>query len=272
MSHPNRLYNGDFARDLSNWDVGGNAAFVANQGSKELGACSLPDAGSYVEQSFSIGVGRPYMLEVSVKGTGSGLLTLTITDSAGNTTYTTTLTVTTAWAIQPAARVGLAWGDYTLRLAYNNVACYVDDVSIAWVVKTRSELAELVADRLGVLASGANFSTTPGDDTDTEGDFTAAIDEGLRAVSACDPAGRPDVRYLDTDGLTGCLDEIELSMLKRLHRYWSTKTDYNIGPRQERLNQISGQLLALTGGAVGGRPASAGRGVKVRKLTYGGGV
>lgn len=266
MAHPNRVYNGDFAGSVDNWTLGGNAAFIVSQGFQELGAVHLPDSGSTVEQSFTIGVGRLYMVEAAVKGvSGTGNVTLTISNSSG-TVFTSNLAFGNGW-VNRAERVGLPWGDYTIRVAFNSGAAYVDDISIAFVVKTRAELANLVADRLGVLASQASMNTIP-DGEDTEGHFTGPVDEGLRAVGAMDPAGRPDVRYLDVDSLNGCLDEIELAMLKKLQRYWTTKTDYAIGPRQEHINQISGALLALTGGAVGGRPASAGRAVKVRKLNH----
>lgn len=267
MAHPNRLYNGDFARDLANWNAEGNAAFVANQGSAELGALSLPDAASAVEQGFTIGVGRPYMLEMAVRADAAdGEVSVAITNSAGDAVWSAAYLTNTDWIIY-TTRIGLAWGDYTLRLAFSDTACYVDDVSLAWVVKTRAELAASVANHLGVLASAAGFSTGQ-TQTATEGDYTDAVDEGLRAVGALDPAGRPDVRYLDTDTLSGCLGAIELAMLNKLHRYWVTKTDYAIGPRQEHLSQVQAALLALTGAAVGGRPASAGRGVQTRRLHH----
>lgn len=266
MAHPNRLFNGEFAGDVSNWTLGGSAVFIVSQGNKELGAVHLPSSGSYVEQAFTVGVGRPYMVEVAVKGVSStGTVTLTISNSTG-TVYTTTLAFGTAWVTR-SERVGLAWGDYTLRLTFNSGAVYVDDVSVAWVVKTRSELAASVAGRLGILATQASMTAVP-NGTATEGDYTDPVNEGLRAVGACDQAGREDVRFLENDALSGCLEEIELAMLKKLQRYWTTKTDYAIGPRQEHMNQIGAALLALTGGAVGGRPASAGRSVKVRKLEH----
>lgn len=266
MAHPNRVFNGEFAGDASNWALGGNAVFVVFQGNKELGAVHLPDSGSYVEQSFTVGVGRPYMVEAAVKGvSGTGNVTLTITNSTG-TVFTTSLAFGNGW-VNRSERVGLAWGDYTLRLAFSSGAAYVDDVSIAWVIKTRAELAAAVAERLGILATQASMTTVP-NGAATEGHYTDPVNEGLRAVGACDQAGREDVRYLGNDALSGCLEEIELAMLKKLQRYWTTKTDYAIGPRQEHMNQISAALLALTGGAVGGRPASAGRSVKVRKLEH----
>lgn len=267
MARPNRLQNGDYARDLANWDVDGGAVFVAAQGNNELGALSLPAPGSAVEQTFTIGVGRLYMLELAARAASAqGQLELSILNNVGDTIYTATPLTSLDW-LHHALRIGLAWGDYRLRLAYSDTACYVDDVSLAWVVKTRAELAAAAADRLGVLASQAGFITGQ-TQYGTEGDYTDAIDEALRAVGAVDPADRPDVRYLDSDNLSGCLGAIELAMLNKLHRYWVTKTDYALGPRQEHLSQIQAALLALTGAAVGGRAASAGRAVQTRQLRH----
>ena len=267
MSHPNRLFNSDFAQDLSQWTVGGNAAFLVNDGKQELGAVSLPDAGSSIAQSFSISLGRLYMVEVAVKAVVTdGTVTLTISNSSGTVFTWNVDAVAGGWTVC-SQRVGLPWGDYTMTLVYNDVAVYVDDLSIAWVPKTRLELATEVSERLGILATQASFSTD-GIEANSEGDYTGAVDEGLRAVGAVDPAGRVDVRYLDDGLIVACLDQIELAMLKRLQRYWMTRTDYAIGPRTEHINQISNALLALTGSAVGGRPATAGRSIKTRKLIH----
>lgn len=267
MSHPNRLYNADFAQDLSQWTAAGGASFIASQGYRELGAAYL-QSGDSIAQPFTVGIGRPYMVEVAVKSvSGTGSLTLTITTaSEAATVYTSTIAVTASWVLN-STRVGLPWGDYVLTLAYSNVAVYVDDVSIAFVPATRAELATTVAARLGVLATAASMTTTLSG-SNTEGDYTAAVDEGLRAVGAMDPAGRVDVRYLEPDSVTACQNEIEMAMLKTLHRYWVTKTDYQLGPRQEKLNQIQQALLALTGAAVGGRPPAGGRSVKTRQLIH----
>lgn len=266
MSHPNRISNGDFSGDLANWEASG-ATFVANQGNLELGAAYLSAAGHYIRQNFAIAVGRLYMVEVAVKGAGSGSLTLTIADSAGNTVYTASVTVTTSWTTS-STRVGLAWGNYTLTLTYNGVAVYVDDVSIAWVIKTRTELATEVHERLGNLATTDVTYTTAASGSDTEGSYTEAVDAGLRAVSAIDKAGRTDVRYLTEDNVDACVDEIERYMLHKLHRYYSLVTDYTIGPRTERLSQKRDAIERLLGLAVGGRSAAAGRSVQTRKLIH----
>lgn len=269
MAHPNRLYNADFARDLDTWETAGAADHVVNQGYNELGAVSLPTPGSAVEQAFSIGVGRAYLVEAAVCGASAdGELSLAIETSDGELVYASTILFSdSAWSWH-SERVGLAWGEYNLRLACVDTGVYVDDVSIAYVVATRQELARKTADRLGALAAAANYSTGATQYA-PEGDYTDAIDEGLRSIGALDPAGRPDVRYVAPESLTALLGAIELAMLHKLQRHWMTKTTYQIGPRTEYMNQIQASLLALTGGAVGGRPASAGRGIQTRTLHHG---
>lgn len=131
----NRISNGGFDGDLANWTALNGAAFVANEGYKELGAAYLASASDAIRQSFAIPVSRPWFVEMMVKGTSSGNVTLTITDEGGNTVYTNTITVTTSWAKAMAARVGLPLGTYNLTLTYGSVACYVDDISIARVEK-----------------------------------------------------------------------------------------------------------------------------------------
>lgn len=266
MSVVNKIQDGDFTRrDLTHWTTVGGPSYVANVGNDELG-CAYLESGDSISQEIVINVGREYMVEVATKGASTGNLTLTIANQDGDTMYTTNITVVDYWTVW-CQRIGLPWGTHTLKLAYNDVAVYVDDVSVAYVIKTREELVDIVDERLGLLASNASL-TRRGDDDETEGDYTHALDAALRTVGAVDPAGLPDVRYLDSNTLDQCLDELELNMLHRLHRYWSTKTDYTIGPRTERISQVNAAIERLIGIAVGGRSASSGRGVAQRRLVH----
>lgn len=265
----NRINNPGFSGNTNNWTLSGNAAYIASQGNDELGAASLPDAGSAISQQFTITMSRPQMADVYVKGTGSGNLTMAITNGDGDTVYSNTLTVTTSWANALGQRVGLPQGTYTLTLTYDDVACYVDDVSVAWVIKTRAELASEAANLLGDLAStDAGYSTTPSGD-DTEGDYTKAVDAALRAVSAVDDAGRPDVRELTEDNVDACVDEVQRYMLHKLHRYYARNaTDFSLEGRTEHYHQRVAAIENLLGIAVGGRPSASGRAVVTRKLIH----
>jgi len=269
----NRISNGGFNGDAANWTLGSSAAFIASQGKKELGAVHLAGAGDFLEQSFTVPVGRDQMIDVWVKSvSGAGNLSLTITNSAGDTVHTATLSVTASWANALSSRTGLPEGNFTFKLAYSDVACYVDDISLAWVIKTRAELAAWVHDLLGNLASdstdGPGYSTAASG-SDTEGDYTEAVDYGLRQVGAVDERGEPDVRCLDEDNLDICIDEIQKYMLHKLHRYYALKaTDFTLEGRTERYNQRVKAIENLLGIAVGGRPSASGRGVQTRKLIH----
>lgn len=265
MSRPNRVYNGDLSRDLDNWSAAGSATFVAGQGNLERGCARLPAAGAAISQVVSVPVSRTYTLQVATYGPVAGSVTATLTSDAGDEIWSGSLTVGTTWKVREID-LGLPWGSHTLALTYDDVDVYVDDISLAHVVATRAALATMVHDRLGVLATDASM-TTLASGAATEGDYTDAVDTGLRKVEAVDAAGRVDVRYLTSDNLDACLGEIELAMLHRLHRYWSTKTGYTIGPRTEQLQQVSAGIERLIGIADGGR-AGSGRTVKQRRLYH----
>lgn len=260
MAHPNRIYNGDFATDLNSWTATGAVVHTVGQGNLELGCAYIPAGGS-LSQAFSIGIGRMYTLDVAAKVSSSGSLTVVIGNDGG-TLFEQAQVLTTSWAGY-LFEIGLPWGTHTLTITMSDGG-WVDDVSVAWVIKSRLELAADVAAKLGVLATGASLSTTPSG-ANTEGDYTGAVDYGLRMVGAVDGAGRPDTRYLDADNVIVCLNQIEIAMLTQLQRYWMTKTNYTIGPRTEYLNQVSQALLQLTSNMT---DLTAGRTVRMSKLRH----
>lgn len=264
----NVIANGAFNGDLANWDLSGAAAYVANKGGQELGAVHLPSAGAAIAQSFSISVGREYMIDVwALAVTGSGNIDLLIKNSSNETIYTASLAVAdTAWANVMGIRVGLPQGNHTLTVSFDDVAAYIDDVSIAWVIKTRQELADDAAELLGQLATEDAGFTADGDE---QGDYGKAVDAALRAIGAVDDAGRPDVRYLTDDTVDAAVDEVQRYMLHKLHRYYARNaTDFTLEGRTEHLRQRTAAIENLLGIAVGGRPSSSGRGVQMRRLIH----
>jgi len=267
----NKIFNGGFIGDLGSWTVATSAVYIASVGNDQLGACHLTGAGDAVSQQFSAPTSREYMIDIYARTvTGTGDLTLTITDSNGNTTYTATQSATTAFANTEGNRVGLPSGTYTLALTYDTAAVYVDDVSVAVVEKTRLELADDAADILGDLATqDAGFVTTPSG-TDTEGDYTEAVDAALREFGAVGADGQPDVRYLTLDRVDGAIDSIQLYMLHKLHRYYARHaTDFTLEGRTEHWHQRTAAIEALLGIAVGGRTSGAGRAIATRRLVHG---
>lgn len=264
------ISNGEFAGNLSGWDVGGGAAFAASQGNEVLGAAYLANAGDSITQQFAIGINRQYMLAVYAKAAAAGSIALTITNSDGDTVYTSSsAAVGTSWEAALESRIGLPQGSFSLEIAYVDQPVYIDDVSLAWVIATRSELAEKVADLLGDLATAdAGYSTSPASPDLTEGDYTRAVDYGLRQVGAVDEAGLPDVRTLDEDNLDACIDEIQSHMLHKLHRFYALQTDFSLEGRTENYSQRAQRIENLLGLSVGGRPSDSGRSVKQRRLIH----
>ena len=100
----------------------------------------------------------------------------------------------------------------------------------------------------------------------TEGDYTYAVDSGLRQAGAINPeTDLPDVRYLDTGDVDTVLDLIEQEMLEQLQRDYAVEVDLRVGPRDEKFSQTAQTIGKLTG-AGDDRPGS--NRVITRKMTY----
>lgn len=267
----NHISNGGFAGNLSGWDAGGGAVFAASQGNDVLGAAYLANAGDSISQQFGLPISREYMLAVFAKAAAAGSISVTITNSDGDAVYTSSsAAVGTSWEAALDGRIGLPQGSFSLEIAYVDQPVYIDDVSLAWVIATRAELADKVAKLLGDLASSdAAYSTSPQSPDLTEGDYTDAIDFGLRQVGAVDMAGQPDVRALDDDTLDAAVDEIQRYMLNKLHRYYARHaTDFSLEGRTEHYQQRVGAIEKLLGIAVGGRASASGRSVRMGQLKH----
>jgi hypothetical protein len=271
MDERSRIYNGQFRHDLSNWTASA-ATYNAGDGDDHYGVAVLTTGGGYVEQNFSVPKFRTYTLSLSVKAAGATLsgsqVTARIVDGNGNTVTTQNLSGTAdTWTANTLA-LGLAPGTtYTLRLTNSSAAgdVKIDDVWLWWVPKTRQELAARVHAKLARLASQRSL-TTAATGTMTEGDYTYAVDSGLRQAGAIDPeTDLPDVRFLDTSAVDTVLDLIEREMLERLQRDYAVEVDITVGPRHETLSQVAKSVGELTGtGESGG---GSGR-VIVRKLRH----
>ena len=269
----NRLNNGRFLHDLDNWTVSG-ALYSAGDGDDHYGVAVLSTGGDYIEQDFTVPHARTYTLHISVKAVGgalsAGQATARIVDDNGNTVVTTDLTEATGdtWE-ENNISLGLAPGTtYTLRVtnvsASGNVR--IDDVWLWWTPITRAEMATRVDVKLAGLADDASLSTTASGAL-TEGDYTYAVDAGLRAIGAIDPeTDLPDIRWIETNLIDTALDAIELEMLERLQRHYIVKVDTRVGQRQEALSQISKAIKELTSGA--GKQGGVGGRVVQRKLRY----
>jgi hypothetical protein len=257
---------------LDNWTAS-NAAYSAGDGDEHYGVAVLATGGGYVEQQFSVPHSRGYTFHIAVKAVGAplgaGEATARVRDGDGNTLFTVNLVEATGDAWEETTYTwGLPAGE-TLTLRLTNVTAAgdvrLDDVWLWWVPVDRAGLAARVHAKLGSLATAQSLSTTPSG-TLTEGDYTYAVDAGLRAAGAIDPeTDLPDVRWLDSSLLDTALDAIEKEMLEMLQRTYAVKVDTQVGSRRESYSQVAKALGELTG--AGGQGAGAGK-VVVRKLHH----
>lgn len=254
MSERNHLANGRFLHNLSNWDALA-AAYSAGDGDAHYGVALVADGGE-IEQSFAVPYARVYRLHVALKPTGDvtgSQVVASIVDGDGEAVTTVALAASAETWTEVEAAVGLAPGTtYVLTLLNASGAdVKFDDVWLWFVPATRAEIAARVAAKLGQLATDRSLSATAVGSL-TEGDYTYAIDAGLRDAGAINPeTGLPDVRYVDPALVSGVLDAVEQEMLERLTRDYATITDLTVGPRREARSQTA-KLLQETVNARGG--------------------
>lgn len=269
MYERSHVQNGRFLQNLANWNAV-SAVYSAGDGDEHYGVAALSTGGS-IEQQFAVPHLRSYNLRLYVKAVGSSLTagqaTVSITDNAGNTVVTASLTGTAdIWTTNDFS-YGLAPGqNYLIRITNVSAAGLVkiDDLYLWFVAKTRQELAQAVHAKLGRLATDRSYSTTPAGSS-TEGSYTAAVETGLRTVGALDDeTGLPDVRYLEVGMIDACLDAIEDEMIERLQRDFALEVDITVGPRSEKLSQVAAAL-----GKMGNSGGGSGSGrVVIKKLSH----
>ncbi len=267
------IVNGRFYHNLNGWTVSGGVSYSAGDGDDHYGVAVLPTGGETISQDFGVIGAKSFTLHLSVKAVGASLsgskATATVTDGNGNTVKTSNLTGTADTWTENTITVGLAEGT-TYNLTITNASATgdvkVDDVWLWYVPVTRSDIAARVAAKLGRLASDRSLSTSPSGAL-TEGDYTYAIDAGLRAVGAIDSeTDLPDVRYLDGENVKGAIDTVTKEMLSQLALDYAAEVDITVGPQTERLSQKNAAIAKLIGGDSGG--SSSIGGITQRVITY----
>ena len=274
MSERNHLSNGRFLHDLDNWTVSG-AEYSAGDGDDHYGVAVLSTGGDYIEQTFSVAHLRSYTLNLSVKAVGSSLsgsqATVRITDGDGNTVTTQDLSGAADTWTENTFSVGLAPGTtYTVRITNASAAgdVKIDDVWLWFVPITRANIAAAAARKLGRVATDRSYSTTASG-SQTEGDYTDAVDDALRSLGSISPeTGLPDVRWLDESLVKGVIDTALQAMLEKAAIDYGVEVDITLGPHSERLSQKREALEKLAGLAGGGGGGAGNRQVTVRKLQH----
>lgn len=251
MSERTWVSNGRFLHDLANWTASG-ATYSPGDGDEHYGVAVLT-TGQYIEQTFSVPATRVYTLALSVKGIGAaitaGQVTAAILDSDGTTVVSKQPTGTADTWTENTFTIGLAPGmSYTLRITnVSHANVRIDDVWLWYVPVTRATLASRVHAKLARLATNRELSPVAAG-TLTEGDYTYAVESGLRAAGAINPeTGEIDIRYLDESTYQTALDLVEREMLEFLQRDYAVEVDVQIGPRREQLSQVARGIEAVLG-------------------------
>lgn len=264
MGERSILQNGRFLAGLDSWQASAGATYAASAGGEQLGVVQLA-GGATIAQSFTAPHTRRYTLHVAVQ---DGPASLTVTDADGRTVAALTAGGSPGVWTQSTALIGIGAGTYTLTVANTGeAAIVVDDVWIWPLTKTRAQIAELLARKLGALASDAALDRTPSG-SQTEGAYTDAIDSALRSLDALDPeTDEPDIRAIRAAQLDPLLAAAERALLERLQRHYALMVDITVGQRSERLSQI-GQAIAQLAAAGAAAAPVGGRRVAVRPLRY----
>lgn len=272
MSERSQLINGRFLHDLNGWTASG-ATYSAGDGDDHYGVAVLATGGGYIEQDFAVPFVRSYTLSIDVKAIGGDLagtnVQAIITDGNGNTVASLSLDGTADTWTANSNDLGLAHGTtYNLKIINNDFGANVriDDVWLWAVPITRAAIAARVNTKLARLASNRSLSTTASGSL-TEGDYTYAIDAGLRNLGAINPeTGLPDVRYLSPDDANGVIDAVLMEILEQLQADYAVEADIRSGQYDEKRSQIAKNVQNLLGKDKAGS-GSAGR-VVMRNLHH----
>ena len=273
MSERSLINNGRFTVQLSGWTPVGSPSYLPSDGDAHYGMASLAN-GDSIGQTFGVGRARSYTLHLAVKATGTLVAadaTVTIKNSDGDTVLSEDLSGNASgWSGNNFA-VGLGSGSYEIVIANaSDKTVKIDDVWMWFVPITRAGLADRVHAKLGSLATDKDLGVGP-DGELSEGDYTYAVDAGLRQAGAINPeTDEPDIRYLETTDIDTVLDLVEMEILEKLHREYATSVDLSIGPRSENRSQTAKMLERLVSGSSGqGGSGGGNRRVIMRPLSHG---
>lgn len=250
----NALINGDFSRGLYQWE--GSGTISRSDGYPRLNCVQLA-AGQSIRQAYGISDQILYTLHYFYKlATGA-----TLTAGYGSVTQTHTGAPLDVWregVLVFAVETGE--GNDEVEFSASGGIVLVDTVTLIGegLPKSRAEIAALVAGQIAAIATDKGFVTTPSA-SGPEGDYSAAIDEALRANAAMNRWGDPDVTLLLGSQVNQVIESAKIAMLQRARASYALETDVSLGPRSESRSQIAGSLDEMLAGAGGNRRISMGR-------------
>lgn len=264
----NLLDNGRFYGNLDEWTPSGAASINRALGYPRAGCVQL-DAGASIAQQESASEDSLYTLHYFYRITSGAVLTASY-GAFSNTHQTLTPNVWIEGFISFAPDTSL---NESVTFAAATATAYIDAVSLLFgaLPISRHELAQAAQTRLGALVREKGLLCAPSH-LGPDGDYTAAIDEALRAVGAVGPYGEPDVTCVAAGDINNLIDATYGNMLQRLQSDYLLDTDVSLGPRRENRSQIAQNLARMAGasGAGGGDGGGGGR-IQVAQMSRSGG-
>lgn len=254
----NLLRNGDFSRGLYEWTGTGTISRAA--GYPRLNAARLA-AGQSLSQAQGISEQLLHTLHYFYQVAASATLTVAYGDVAQTHTGAP-LDMWREGVLAFAPDVG--GGNAEVEISAAGGVAYVDTITLlsGGLPISRTSIASQVAALIAAFATDAGYTTTAAA-TGPEGDYSAAIDEALRAVGAASPWGDPDVTLVAAGQINDVVEGVKAAMLQRLRAKYALEVDVSLGPRSESRSQIAGSIDEMLAGAGGDRR------IKVGKLTHG---
>lgn len=254
----NQLLNGDFSRGLYQWE--GDGAISRSLGYPRLNCAQLA-AGQSLSQAQSISQEQLYTLHYFYQLASGATLTV----GYGAVTQTHTGAPFEVWReglLVFAVEAGES--NEAVELAASGGVARVDTITLlaGGLPKSRAGIAAEVAGRIVDIAADAEL-TSDANAAGPEGDYSAAIDEALRAVGATNSWGDPDVTLLPALKINDVIEAARVAMLQRVRGKYALETDVSLGPRSESRSQIASSLDEMLAGSGGSRRPSMG------KLTHG---
>lgn len=247
----NLLLNGSFDGNLDRWS--GDGTIERSQGYPRPGCAALAAGQALESEVIGLSEDQLYTLHYFYRLTSGGSFTI----GYGNTTQTHVGAPFDVWS-EGTFAFALDTGDNSgVRLSAAGGLVYVDTVAllIGGLPCSRYQLATMVAAQLRGLATSAGLLSNASE-AGPNGDYTVAIDEGLRAVGAVNRHGDPDVTQLAPRQINDAVEAAKAAMLQALRADYALKTDVQLGPRRESRSQIAESIdKMLSGGGANNRPA-----------------
>lgn len=250
----NNLQNGDFGRGLYQWT--GTGTISRSLGYPRLNCAQLAD-GQSISQAVGISGEILYTLHYFYRlSTGA-----TLTVAYGDVSQQHTGAPLDVWREGVLAfSVEASEGNESVQFSASGGTVYVDSVTLqgGGLPRTRAELASEVAGMIAAFATDASLSAVASA-LGPEGDYSAAIDEALRAVGAMNRWGDVDITLLPASQINDVIEGARAAMLQRLRARYALEVDVSLGPRSESRSQIASSIDEMLAGAAGSRRPTMGR-------------